>query len=151
MYPTRIHTPGARRYPGRPRGHPGRTRPRPRPDVVRAPERKERCEGCGSLLGEPSFVGHRVVEEISNPHPRQVIDFLTYEYECPSCGSHTTARHPDCPPTGWLRKNALVQATLMRYGERLPHRKVSEALERTYGLSVTPATVLDVTSRWPAG
>jgi transposase len=96
-------------------------------------------------------VGHRVVEEISNPHPRQVIDFLTYEYECPSCGSHTTARHPDCPPTGWLRKNALVQATLMRYGERLPHRKVSEALERTYGLSVTPATVLDVTSRWPAG
>jgi transposase len=37
----------------------------------------------------------------------------------------------------------------MKYGERLPHRKVSEALERTYGLSVTPATVLDVTS-WVA-
>jgi hypothetical protein len=30
----------------------------------------------------------------------------------------------------------------MRYQERLPVRKVSEALERTYGLSVTPATVL---------
>jgi len=26
-------------------------------------------------------VGHRVVEEISNPSPRQVIDFLAYEYE----------------------------------------------------------------------
>jgi len=47
----------------------------------------------------------------------------------------------------WLGKNALVQATLMRYQERLPVRKVSEALERTYGLSVTPATVLDVTNR----
>jgi len=30
-------------------------------------------------------VGHRVVEEISNPSPRQVIDFLAYEYECPEC------------------------------------------------------------------
>jgi len=58
-----------------------------------------------------------------------------------------TARHPDCPPTCWLGKNALVQATLMRYGERLPHRKVSEALGRTYGLSVTPATVLDIINR----
>jgi len=41
----------------------------------------------------------------------------------------------------------MVQATLMKFVERLPHRKVSEALERTYGLQVTPATVLDVTRR----
>jgi len=45
-YQTRIHTnSSARRYPGRPRGHPGRTRPRPRPDVVKSPERRERCKG----------------------------------------------------------------------------------------------------------
>jgi len=147
MYPTRIRTPGARRYPGRPRGFRGRTRTRPKPDFVKAPERKERCDGCGAHLGEPSFVGHRVVEEVSNPHPRQVIDYLTYEYECPECGGHTAARHPDCPPSGRLGRNALVQATLMRYAERLPHRKVAEALERTYGLRVAPATVLDVTRR----
>ena len=41
----------------------------------------------------------------------------------------------------------MVQAVLMNYEERLPHRKVSEALERTHGLRVTPATVLDVTRR----
>jgi len=147
MYPTRVQTPGARRYPGRPRGHPGRTRPRPRPDVVKAPEWKDRCEGCGAPLGEPSYVGHRVVEEIGNPHPRQVIDFLEYGWECTECGSHTTARHPDCPPSGWLGKNVLIQATLMKFMERLPHWKVCEALERTYGLQVTPATVLDITRR----
>jgi len=92
-------------------------------------------------------VDHRIVEEISNPAPRQVIDFLEYSWECSECGSQTVSRHPDCPPGGRLGKNVLVQATLMKFQERLPHRKVCEALERTYGLQVTPATVLDVTRR----
>jgi transposase len=92
-------------------------------------------------------VGHRIVEEISNPAPRQVIDYLEYGWECTECGAHTTARHPDCPPWGRLGKNVLVQATLMKFEERLPLVKASEALERTYGLSVTPATVLDITRR----
>jgi hypothetical protein len=35
----------------------------------------------------------------------------------------------------------------MKFEERLPHVKVSEALERTCGLRVTPATVLDITRR----
>jgi transposase len=115
--------------------------------VVVEPPLKDRCTCCGSPLGEPCYVGHRIVEEISNPAPRQVLDYLSYEYECSECGSRTSARHPDCPPTGWLGKNVLVQATLMKFEERLPHVKASEALERTYGLSVTPATVLDITNR----
>jgi len=92
-------------------------------------------------------VGHRIVEEIGNPAPRHVIDFLEFGWECAGCGASTSARHPECPPEGRLGRNVLVQATLMKYEERLPHRKVSEALERTYGLRVTPATVLDVTRR----
>ena len=35
----------------------------------------------------------------------------------------------------------------MKYEERLPHRKPCETLERTYGLSITPATSLDITRR----
>ena len=35
----------------------------------------------------------------------------------------------------------------MKYKERLHHRKVCESLDRTYGLRVTPATVLDITRR----
>jgi len=146
MYPTRRAR-GGPRFPGRPRGHQGTTRPTPSPDTVAEPPRKERCEGCGSPLGEPCFVGHRIVEEISNPAPRHVIDYLEYEWECKACGSHTASRHPDCPPLGRLGRNALVQTTLMKFQERLPHVKVAEALERTYGLSVTPATVLDITRR----
>jgi len=58
---------GGPRYPGSPRGYPGRTRPRPRPDVVKTPEWRDRCEGCGAPLGGFSSVGHRIVEEIGNP------------------------------------------------------------------------------------
>jgi len=135
------------RFPGRPRGHRGSTRPRPQPDQVVEPPRRDTCTRCGSPLGEPSHVGHRIVEEISNPAPRQVIDYLEYEWECEACGSHTASRHPDCPPSGWLGKNVLVQATLMKFVERLPHGRVCEALQRTYGLQVAPATVLDITRR----
>jgi len=146
IYPTHRSY-GGPRFPGRPRGYQGVTRPRPRPDVVKVPELKERCMDCGAPLGEPSYVDHRIVEEISNPHPRQVIDFLEFEWMCTECGSHTVSMHPDCPPSGRLGKNVLVQATLMKFQERLPHWKVCEALERTYGLQVTPATVLDITRR----
>jgi len=145
-YPAR-RAGGGPRYPGRPRGHPGRTRPRRRPDAVKTPPWKDRCEGCGAPLGGPSSVGHRIVEEIGNPAPRQVIDFLEFGWMCPECGASTTSRHPECPPSGRFGRNVLVQATLMKFEERLPHRKVSEALERTYGLRISPATVLDVTRR----
>jgi len=147
-YPARSRArKGGKRFPGRPRGHPGSTRPRPKPDVVKAPEWKEWCECCGAPLGEPSIVAHRIVEEISNPAPRQVIDFLECRWRCEACGSSTVARHPDCPPEGRFGRNVLVQATLMKYEERLPHVKVCETLDRTYGLSITPATALDITRR----
>jgi transposase len=135
------------RFPGRPRGHVGSTRPTPSPDTVVEPPRKNRCEDCGSPLGEPCLVGHRVVEEISNPAPRHVVDYLEHGYTCTLCGSYTTSRHPDCPPLGRLGKNALVQATLLKFQDRLPHLKACETLERTYGLTVTPATLLDITHR----
>jgi len=99
-YPTRPRAgKDGRRFPGRPGGHPGKTRPTPKPDVVKAPEWKEWCERCGAPLGMPSYVAHRIVEEISNPAPRQVIDYLEYRWRCEACGSRTVARHPD-----WSRR-----------------------------------------------
>jgi len=137
---------GGPRYPGRPKGHVGKTRYKPKPDIVKAPQLKEKCERCGASLGEPSYVNHRIVEEVSNPSPRQVIDFLEFEWECGACGSHVTARHPDCPPEGLFGKNVYVQTTLLKYEDRLPLRKVQAALERQ-GLTVTPSTVLEILRR----
>lgn len=145
--PRQPRNPDAPRYPGPPKGHAGRTRPKPRPDVVKPPPRKERCDRCGARLGEPSYVNHHIVEEISNPNPRQVVDFLEYEWGCARCGTHTVSRHPDCPPDGGFGKNVLIQTTLMKFEERLPLRKIGEALERQYGLRVTAATVQAMTRR----
>ena len=138
---------GGKRFPGRPKGHPGSARRKPKPDVVKAPERKERCDRCGKPLGEPSYVNHRIVEEISNLQPRQVIDFLEFEWKCKACKAYTVSRHPDCPPDGWFGKNVLVQTTLMKFEDRLPYKKVCGTLERTYRLRVTPATAFDITRR----
>jgi transposase len=146
-YPSRNRINCGKRFPGRPRGHLGKTRLKPKPDIVKAAEWRDRCEHCGAPLGEPSYVNHRVVEEISNPTPRHVIDFLEFEWRCRACGAHTVSRHPDCPPDGRFGKNLLVQTTLMKYEERLPLQKIAEGLERQYGLTVTPATVLDMTRR----
>jgi transposase len=147
MYPSHSRTNCGKRFPGRPKGYPGKTRPKPKPDIVKAPEWKDRCERCGSPLGEPSYVNHHIVEEISNPSPRQVIDFLEFEWGCKACKAHTFSRHPDCPPDGRFGKNVLVQTTLMKFEERLPLQKIAEGLERQYELPITPATVLDITRR----
>ena len=137
---------GNPRYPGRPRGHRGATRPKPKPGVVVQPPRLEACT-CGAHLGEPDAVCGRVVEETGNPSPHQVIEYLQYEYTCRECGRHHTSTHPDCPPSGRFGKNVVVQTTLMRHWDRLTVRRVAGSLERTYGLRVTPATVLDIDRR----
>jgi len=147
VYPSRKRAAGTgKRFPGRPKGYPGKTRPVPKPDMVKAPEWNE-CLECGAPLGGPLYVSHHLREEISNPSPRATIDFLELEGRCDACGAHVVARHPDCPPDGRFGKNALVQTTLLKFEERLPHRKVCETLDRVYGLSVTPATVFDITRR----
>jgi transposase len=56
------------------------------------------------------------------------------------------ARHPDCPPEGRFGRNVSVQATLLKYEERLPLRKVKATLQRQ-GLTVTPSTVQEIIRR----
>ena len=131
------------RFPGSPKGHAGRTRPRLKPDFVKAPVVRERCDRCGAPLGEPCYVDHHAVEGIPNPKRRQVVDYLEFIWKCDSCSSKITAKHPDCPPEGVFGKNVYVQTTLLRYEDRLPMRKVKGALERQ-GLNVTPSTVLEI-------
>jgi hypothetical protein len=36
---------------------------------------------------------------------------------------------------------------LLKYEDRLPHRKIKDTLKRIYGLNVSPATILDLTRR----
>lgn len=147
-YPTRQNG-GQRtgkRFPGRPKGHEGTTRPVPQPDLVVKPEWKK-CPRCGGRLGKPSRVKSRIVEDIPEPQPVVVKEFLEFEGDCPKCGAYVTAKHPDCPPEGRFGKNLLVQVSLWKYEGRLPHSKIQEMLEWQYGLSITTATIFDITRR----
>jgi hypothetical protein len=56
MYPSKKRTNGGERFPGRPKWHAGKTRPKPKSDTVKAPELKERCERCGAPLGMSSIL-----------------------------------------------------------------------------------------------
>ena len=150
MYPTRNgdHAKSMKRFPGRPKGHKGNTRPRPKAsDIIKEPAKKCICDHCGAPLQEPVHVGHHFVEETSNPHPRQVIDFLQFEYKCTLCKCYTSARHPDCPPDGVFGKNALIQTTLLKFEQRLPFEKIAQQMENQFGLPMTPASALEITRR----
>ena len=150
MYPTRTgdHSKSTKRFPGRPKGHKGITRSKPKElDLIIEPEKKCTCNHCGAPLQQPVHVGHHVVEEISNPRPRHVVDFLEFVYKCTLCKGYTSARHPDCPPDGIFGKNTLVQTTLMKFGERLPFEKICQQMECQFGLPMTPASAFDITRR----
>lgn len=88
-----------------------------------------------------------MIEEIPSPKPRQVIDYLQFEYKCAKCDACTFSRHLDCPPDGVFGKNALIQTTLMKFELRLPFEKISEQMEQQFGLPLTPASALEITKR----
>jgi transposase len=150
MYPTRVgdHKKSTKRFPGRPKGHIGQTRPKPKaPDLILGPPKKHTCDHCKATLNEPVHVGHHIIEEIPNRQTRQVIDFLEFEYKCPSCNAYSSVRHPDCPSDGIFGVNALTQTTLMKFEERLPFEKVAQQMESQFGLSMTTASAFDITRR----
>jgi len=48
---------------------------------------------------------------------------------------------------GKFGNNTIAQATLLKYDDRLPHRKNQTALKRLYELSISPATIFDLICR----
>ncbi len=150
MYPTKTsdHTKSTKRFPGRPKGHKGVTRHKPKiPDQVKEPPKKQKCDHCGAPLSEPIRVAHHIIEEIPSPKPRQVIDYLEFNYRCTCCNASNSARHPDCPPEGVFGKNALSQVTLMKFDQRLPFEKISSQMESQFNLPMTSASAFDITRR----
>ncbi len=127
--------------PGRPQGHKGSTRPTPVPERIVGATQEE-CPNCHSVLGSPVKIESRIIEEIPVPKPIIVTEFRLAHYDCPSCREHVIAKHPECPTEGRFGPRALAHITLLKYDDRLPHRKVCRALKREFGLEITPATVL---------
>ncbi|KXA99565.1 hypothetical protein AKJ41_05255 [candidate division MSBL1 archaeon SCGC-AAA259O05] len=121
-----------------------REKPEPEQTIV---VEEENCPESGSRLEEPREVESRVIEDIPEPEPVVAKKYRIGHYECGDCGEEVVASHPDCPEEGRFGKNVLIQATLLKYEERIPYRKVSDLFEWQYSLEVSPASVLDFVRR----
>jgi len=154
-----AHTPSSkqdkRKYPkrektgnwvGRPKGYKGSTREVPEPTESKTLS-LEVCPDCQISLGKPERIQRKVIEEIPEPQPLRVIEFFIPHYHCKNCDKEVVPSHPELPSEGRLGNNLQAQISLMKYEDRLPYRKIVQTLNRQHCLSLTPATVLDITRR----
>ena len=132
--------------PGQKVGHKGMTRPLAIPDS-QVEVTADRCPDCGAKLNLPFRFESKVIEEIPEPQPVIVTEYKIAHYICPCCRKEVVARDGNCPHEGKFGNNVIAQATLMRYEDRLPHRKIQDTLKRIHGLALSPATIFDLTRR----
>jgi len=127
-------------------GHKGVTRPHAVPDS-QIEVTADRCPDCGSELGTPFRIESKIIEEIPEPQPVVVTEYKIAHYRCPCCRKEVVANDASCPHEGKFGNNAIAQATLLKYEDRLPHRKIQGTLKRLYRLQISPATIFDFTRR----
>ena len=132
--------------PGQKVGHKGLTRPYATPDR-QVEVTMDRCPDCGTDLGSPFRIDSKIVEEIPEPQPIIVTEYKIAHYRCPCCRKEVAAKDPGCPHEGKFGNNVIAQATLLKYEDRIPHRKIHDAMMRIFGLRISPATIFDLTRR----
>ena len=132
--------------PGQKIGHKGVTRPYVTPDR-QVEVTMDFCPDCGAKLGSPFRIDSKIVEEIPEPQPIIVTDYRISHYRCPCCRKEVAAKDSSCPHEGKFGNNVIALATIFKYEDRLPHRKIHDAMMRSYGLKISPATILDLTRR----
>jgi transposase len=132
--------------PGRNEGHDPEWRTGADPDEV-VEVTCEFCPECGEHFDESAGVSPRLVEEIPDPQPPEIIQYNRHHYECDSCGTQTVASHPDCPDKGQFGVNIIAQAALSRYDHRLTYRKIADRFEQLHGLELSGASAWHATER----
>ena len=137
---------GVKGKPGQKKGHKGVTRPPAKPDK-QVDVTTDRCPDCGTELGDPFRVESKIIEEIPEPQSVIVTEYKIAHYTCPCCQKEVTATDAGCPKEGIFGNNTIAQTTLLKYEDRLPHRKIQNALKRQYELDISPAMILDLTRR----
>ena len=129
---------------GAKKGHPKYERSEPK--ITGSVEYSEDCcPHCNHSLNAPFKTDRIIEEEIPEPQPIEVIEHLVNHYKCPKCKRKVVAQNQ--APESRFGKNALAHITLLKYDDRLPLRKVTQSLERHYGLTLTHVGVYKVNKR----
>ena len=127
---------------GRPKGFVGSTRPVPKPDK-QVEKKLDKCPDCDTKL-KFLYKESIVIEEIPEPQPVTVIEFVTNHYKCSKCGE-IIAKPDDCPDNGRFGNNALAHCSIMKFEERLTFRKIRDSLKRDYDIEITPSSIMNMT------
>ena len=128
---------------GAKKGHPKWERTQPEPtQTIKYSE--DECPHCKQALGKPNKTVRRVIEEIPEPAPIKVTEHLINYYKCKYCGKNIVAENN--VPKGSFGANAETTTVLLRFEDRLPLRKVVNALNRQ-GLDMTNVCVQNITGR----
>jgi transposase len=132
--------------PGQKPGHEGTTRSFPSPDR-QVKTCAKNCIHCGARLRRASRYESRIIEDVPPPRQAIVTEYLLAHYTCTRCGKETVATHPDLPQEGRFGKSLLTTTAVMKFKNRLPYRKIAQALRDQHGIDITPAAVVGVVGR----
>ena len=127
---------------GRPKGLPGSTRLFPKPTRT-VEKRLNRCPGCNGKL-KPKAQEFKIVEEIPEPRPIEVVEFIANHYDCKNCGE-VVAKPDDWPKHGRFGIRLLTQCAVMKFEDRMTFTKLRDALKRHYDVEITPASLMNMT------
>ena len=127
--------------PGAQMGHAGTTREQKEPDEVRDAPPLTECPKCHHALGDPISSIPFIFEDVPVQQKAKVIQSNQGVYECPGCGEILVSEDPQCPKSGRFGFNLIVEAVMMRFEQRLPLRKIQQALRNQFQLDLTPASI----------
>jgi len=105
---------------------------------------QDKCPYCENKLGQPISTTSKITEDIPEPRPIQVTQHLVNHYFCKYCKKTIVARNN--VPKNVFGPNTQTQTILLRFIDRLPLRKVINALNRQ-GLNMTNVNVYKITKR----
>lgn len=113
---------------------------RPQPTPTETIEHAEtNCSRCNHKLGKPIKVYRKIVEDIPEPQPAQVVEHLINHYKCKHCGKIITPKVK--LPQGSFGYNLQTEIALLNVDSRLPLRKIKSILKRTHNLNITDAQI----------
>jgi transposase len=98
-------------------------------------------------LESPFLIEPKIIEENPEPQPVMIIEYKIAHYKCPRFRKEVIAKDANCPHEGKFGNNIIAQATILKYLDRLPQRKIQDTLKRLHGLKISPATILNLTRR----
>lgn len=98
-------------------------------------------------LGDSRSIQTKIIEDIPEPQPVIVTEYKIARYNCPKCKKEVIASDSICPKEGRFGNNIIAEAALLKYEDRLPHRKIQNSLVRQHDIYISPATILDLTRR----